>query len=116
MNEDTSMSATVGMPINVSAITLGDGAHSPVGSPYPLMNDSNDTDVNTLIYPYTQPKVISSAANGNLKISMPANVSSITINGVVYTPDGSQYNTITGPAADFTIVVTQGFFLVTENT
>lgn len=107
------MSGIVTVPSNVSAITLGDGAHSPSNN---QLTDSSDADITTLVESFNQPHIVVAALNGQVTISMPKNVTSITINSIVYTPDGSQYNTITGPDADFTPVVEQGFTLVDELT
>jgi hypothetical protein len=108
------MSATVACPPNVSAITLGDGAHSPVGSPRPLLTDASDADTNILVYEYTQPDIVSTLPNGNIKISLPPNITSITVNGNVLIPDGTPLNTITGNAADLTIVQQTGFTIISE--
>lgn len=110
------MSSIVACPTNVSAITLGDGSHSPVGSPFPLLSDASDADTTTLLYPYTQPHIVSSLPNGSTTISMPPNVTAITINGTPYVPDGSAQNTVTGPDADMTLVVEEGFHLIDELT
>lgn len=108
------MSGVVNCPTLVTAITLGDGAHSPTGSPFPQLTDGTDDDVSVLVSPYNAPHVIVSNINGTTTISMPPNVTSITINSNVYTPDGTQYNIIAGPDADMTNVIEQGFQLVDE--
>lgn len=104
------MAAIVQVPINVSAITLGDGAHSPAvnGTNQNVLTDTSDADSSIILLPYNQPEVVSTQGT-NLQISMPPNVTSITVNGNVLTPDGTRLNTITGNMTDLTIVIEQGF-------
>lgn len=104
------MTGVVKLPSNCTAITLGDGAHAVDGSNN--ITDASDADFTILVDPVRAPHLIVAAMNGATTISMPSNVTSITINSVVYNPDGTQYNTITGPDADMTLFLEQGFELV----
>lgn len=101
----------VKIPSNCSSITLPDGAHAPDGNGN--ITDASDADATTLVDSFNAPHVISSAG-GVLTISLPKNVSAITINGTPYVPDGSQYNTISGSDADLTLFIEQGFELVSS--
>lgn len=104
------MSGVAKLPNNCSAITLGDGVHSADGSSN--ITDASDADFTVLCDPTHKPRLITAAMNGQTTIGLPPNVTSITINSVVYTPDGSLYNVITGPDADMTLFLEQGFEIV----
>lgn len=100
----------VQVPSNCSSITLTDGVHTPSNN---LVTDASDADATILTDSFNAPHIISTnVANGQTTISMPPNVSAITINGNALTPDGTQYNVITGADADMTLVIEQGFILV----
>lgn len=103
-------STVIQVPVNCSSITLSDGVHVPSAG---LVTDASDADATILVDSFNAPRIISSVVStGVTTISMPSNVSAITINSVAYTPDGTQYNVIAGPDADMTLVVEQGFVLV----
>lgn len=104
------MSGVVKIPNNCTAITLGDGSHSPDGNGN--VTDASDTDFTVLCDPTHKPYLVVAAQNGQTTISLPPNVTSITINSNVYTPDGSLQNVITGPDADMTLFIEQGFEIV----
>lgn len=104
------MSGVVKLPNNCSAITLGDGAHAVDGNNN--VTDASDADFTVLVDPTHKPYLVVAALNGQTTISLPPNVTSITINGNVYAPDGSQQNVVTGPDADMTLFLEQGFEIV----
>lgn len=111
------MSGIVKVPNIINAITLGDGSHTPDANFN--LTDTTDTDITTLVNPVNQPHIVSTdlTNSGALTISMPGNVTSIEIGTATFTPDGSQYNVITGvPAINGTLVVQQGFKIVDETT
>lgn len=85
----------VRFPGNVTAITIDGVALVPDAN-----GDVTVASVATttaLIPQQNQEYVVSIAANGDVTMRMPASVTSITIGGVAYVPDGSQL--ITVPAA-----------------
>jgi hypothetical protein len=86
--------ASVKVPSKVSSITVAGSTLTPVAN---RVTPASDTNATTLLHPTTRPKFKSSAANGDITINFPSIVTSITIDGVVYTPNGS--GDITVPAA-----------------
>ena len=104
------MTGIVKVPNNCTGITLGDGAHVPDANFN--LTDASDADFTILVDPVRQPHLIVAAANGNITISLPPNVTSITIGGNVLVPDGSQWNTVTSNAIDMTLFLEQGFKIV----
>ena len=106
-------STVVQVPPNISSITLDDGAHVPVNN---QIVDASDASATTLCTPPNACKVIVPAQLGSTTtvVSLPANVSSITVSGTAYTPDGSQYNVISVPEVDATILCQFGFQLVSS--
>lgn len=103
----------VNCPTGVSSITLPDGAHVPDANGN--ITDASNSDATILTYPPNDPKPVSTnLGNGQLTISLPPNISAITVNGVAKVPDGTQLNTITGPAADMTPLVNQAFDIVSS--
>ena len=98
-------------PSNVSSITLGDGVHTPVNN---LITDASDSDATLVTAATAYPRVVSvNVTTGQTNITLPSNVSSITVSGTVYTPDGSQWNIISLLSdSDATTICQQGFKLV----
>lgn len=85
---------SVKVPSNVSSITVAGSVLTPSGS---KVVPASDTNATTLLHPTTRPKFKSAAANGDITINFPSIVTSVTIGGTVYTPNGS--GDITVPAA-----------------
>lgn len=82
-------------PLNVTAVTI---------NAVPLVPDANgDVTVasvataSDLVPQQNQPAFVIAAANGNVTIKLRPSITSITIGGVAYVPDGS--NNIVVPAA-----------------
>jgi len=76
------------LPSNVSAITVNASAKTPVGGRI----DLTAAEFATLTGAggvQTKPFLVKTAANGDTTIRFPSIVSSVTINAVQYTPNGS---------------------------
>lgn len=87
----------VKVPANVSSLTVSGTVHTPsAGSITP----ANDTLSTVLSQWTTRPKIRNSLANGDVVITLPSVISSITIAGTVYTPNAA--GDITVPAAPAT--------------
>jgi hypothetical protein len=86
--------ASVKLPSNVTSITVGGSALTPVSNKVAPANDAHAT---ILVHHTTRPKFKQAAANGDITITFPSIVTSVTIGGTVYTPNGS--GDITVPAA-----------------
>jgi len=85
---------SVKQPSNVGSITVAGTALTPAGGKVTPASDAHST---ILAHHTTRPRFKQAAANGDITISLPSIVTSITLGGTVYTPNGS--GDITVPAA-----------------
>ena len=108
------MAGLVQCPTNVLSITCSTGSYVPNASG--IITDGTDTDVTTLTESFNQPHVVSFVSQTATTISLPGIITSILVGTATYTPDGTQYNLITGDDANMTTIVEQGFKLVDEIT
>jgi hypothetical protein len=85
---------SVKLPANVGSITVAGSALTPTNGRVAPASDINST---ILTHHTTRPSLVRTAANGDTVLKFPSIVTSVTIGGNVYTPNGS--NEITVPAA-----------------
>lgn len=84
---------SIKQPSNVSSITVAGTALVPSGG---RVTPASDTNTTLLSHHTTKPSLVRTATNGDITIKFPLIVTSITIGGSVYTPNGS--GEITVPA------------------
>lgn len=84
----------VKVPSNVSSITVSGTVHTPSGNSITPVTDTLATALN---HWDSRPKLRKTAANGDITIVLHGVISSITVGGVVYTPNAA--SEITVPAA-----------------
>lgn len=88
------MVTSVKVPSNVTSITVSGTVHTPSAGRITPASDALSTVLN---HWHSRPKLRRSLTNGDVVIVMPSIVTSITIGGTVYSPNGS--GEITVPAA-----------------
>lgn len=85
---------SVKQPSNVSSITIAGSALTPTGGKVAPASELNAT---ILGHHTTRPSLVRTAANGDITLKFPSIVTSVTIGGQAYTPNGS--GEVTVPAA-----------------
>lgn len=85
---------SVKQPSNVSSVTVSGNVLAPTGGRVIPASDALST---ILSHHTTRPRFKQSAPNGDITINFPSIVTSITMGGIVYNPNGS--GDITVPAA-----------------
>lgn len=85
---------SVKQPSNVGSITVSGSALVPSSGKVTPASDANAT---ILGHHTTRPSLVRTATNGDITLKFPSIVTSVTLGGTVYTPNGS--GEVTVPAA-----------------
>jgi hypothetical protein len=97
----------VQLPEQVSAITIAGGNTAPSGRLSTVTSPVSTTDITS---PYTRPSLVNANANGTLQIRLPASITAITVNSVVWTITGGVAQNVA--AVDGTLFLQQNIILV----